>query len=285
MVLDDYLSDMESAGLAIGTRKAYLSAVHGFIAYWGREDVENAPLSVVRAYLKSVREQGCGASVTKIAMAALRFLFSVTLGQTEKVSWIQWPTPQQKLPVVLSGSEVERLLAAVDDDKSRTALTLIYNSGVRVSEACNLKVTNIDKLRGVILIEHGKGDKQRMVPLGNELYGKLRHYWWTHRPAQPYLFPDESGCKPISPRVVQYALQQAVKKTGIFKRVTPHVLRHSFATHLLELGNDLRVIQVLLGHAWVTSTQIYTHVSQTTIAQVVTPLDALQTPEGKKKLG
>lgn len=285
MFLDDMKADLRSAGKAVGTVKAYVGAVRGLFEWRANEDAKTTTIAEIRAYFEELSELGYSASSMKQRMAGIRFLFAVTLGQPEKVAWLQWPRQRSKLPEVLSGTEVLRTIAAVESPKIRALLATMYGAGLRISEACALEVGDIMHSRGVIHVRCGKGGKPRLAPLGNEVYAILREYWRVHRPAIPLLFPDETGKQPISPRVVQYALKDAVKKSGIGKHVTSHVFRHSFATHLLELGTDIRVIQQLLGHASVSTTQRYTRVAGPTIAKVLTPLDALKTDEGKRRLG
>ena len=179
------------------------------------------------------------------------------------------------LPVVLSADEVVRFLEAVPSLKARAALTTAYAAGLRVSEVTGLRVADIDSGRMMIRIEHGKGGKERYVMLSAQLLAILRTYWRLARPGH-WLFPGRDATRPIEPTTLHAACRSARAAAGIGKKVTVHVLRHSFATHLLESGVDIRVIQVLLGHAHLSTTARYTHVSQGLIGRTASPLEALK---------
>ena len=195
-------------------------------------------------------------------VAGIRFLYGVTLDRPEVAKRIPWPKVPRKQPDILSGTEVTHLLAAIESVKHRVVLTAAYGAGMRVSEACRLQVGDIDSQRGLIHIRQGKGSRDRHVMLGDRLLSALREYWSLTRPQGPYLFPGQRPGTSVSATAVRTALHAAVAKAGISKRVTPHVLRHSFATHLLEAGADIRVIQVLLGHQSIRTTAHYTQLSQ-----------------------
>ncbi len=186
------------------------------------------------------------------------------------------------LPVILSADEVVQFLEAVSSLKARVALTCAYAAGLRGGEVCGLEVQDIDSSRMVIHVRHDKGSKARYVMLSVELLGILRSYWRLARP-ESFLFPGRDPGKPIEPTALNAACRSAVTATGLSKRVTVHTLRHSFATHLLENGTDIRIIQVLLGHAHLSSTAHYTQVSNKTICSTTSPLDRLRlevTPPG-----
>jgi site-specific recombinase XerD len=184
------------------------------------------------------------------------------------------------MPDILSGSEVARVLAAVGSRKHRMVLMAAYGAGLRVSEACSLSVGEIDSARGVIHVRDGKRGRDRYVMLADRLLLALREYWRIERPAGTRLFPGRApgGC--VSQQAVRDALRKAVAVCGLTKRVTVHTLRHSFATHLLEGGTDLRTIQELLGHNSIRTTVGYLHVSAARIGRTKSPLDVLGTPDG-----
>jgi site-specific recombinase XerD len=208
-------------------------------------------------------------------VCALRFFYGVTLGQPtipERISYARQP---QKLLVVLSADEVVRFLEAVPSLKSRTALTTVYAAGLRVSEVVRLQVGDIDSRRMVIRVEQGKGGKDRYVMLSTQLLKILRSYWRLTRP-QLWLFPGRGQEHPLDPVVLHAACRSARAAAFLDKPVTVHTLRHTFATHLLENGVDVRVIQVLLGHASLASTARYTRVATKTISTTPSPLDRLQ---------
>jgi site-specific recombinase XerD len=282
---DQMRQDLDLGGYAQGTRDQYVTAVERFAAH-----VRRAPGKVgqaeVRAYVEYLRtKRKCSASVLKVQMAGIRFFYAVTLGRPEVVAWMSWPRQPAKLPVVLSGSEVEKLLAAMSHPMLRAMAMVMYGAGLRVSEACALQVTDIDSARGLLHVRHGKGNRERWALLPERLLMALRSYWAAARPPLPFLFPSEDATEPISADRVRTAIAAAVRASGLGKKVTPHVLRHSFATHLLETGTDIGVIQALLGHASIRSTMRYTQVSRARLAKTKSPLDLLGTPEGKKALG
>jgi site-specific recombinase XerD len=208
-------------------------------------------------------------------VCALRFFYGVTLGQATIPERIAYAREPQKLPVVLSADEVVRFLEAIPSLKSRTALTTVYAAGLRVSEAVMLKIADIDSSRMVIRVEQGKGGKDRYVMLSLQLLRILRGYWRLARPRR-WLFPGRDEERPLEPTTLYAACRSACAAAGLGKEVTPHTLRHSFATHLLENGTDIRIIQVLLGHANLQSTARYARVATKTISQTPSPLDRLR---------
>jgi len=173
------------------------------------------------------------------------------------------------------------LLEAVDSTKHRAIIMTAYGAGLRIGEVCSLHVDDIDSQRMMIRVRHGKGDQTRYVPLPERVLFLLRRYWIIERPNKPWLFPGQQRGCPISDQTVRHHLSVAVKKAGLTKRVTPHCLRHSFATHLLELGVDVRVIQMLLGHRSIRTTVRYTRMTSRLLAKTKSPVDVLGTPKQK----
>jgi site-specific recombinase XerD len=217
----------------------------------------------------------------KMHVAGIKFLYEVTLRRPEVVASIPWPKVPHGVPEILSGTEVTQLLDAVESVKHRAVIMTAYGAGLRVSEVCALQVDDIDSQRMTIRVRHGKGNQARYVPLPERALFLLRRYWVVERPTKPWLFPgDQTGC-PVSAASVRYHLSAAAQKTGLTKRVTPHVLRHTFATHLLELGTDLRLIQMLLGHRSIKSTARYTHLTSRLLAKTQSPVDVLGTAKQK----
>jgi integrase/recombinase XerD len=208
-------------------------------------------------------------------VAAMRFFYGVTLGMAEIPERIAYAREPRRLPVVLSADEVVRFLESVPSLKARAALTTAYAAGLRVSEVTGLRVADIDSGRMMIRIEYGKGGKERYVMLSAQLLAILRTYWRLARP-EHWLFPGRDATRPIEPTTLHAACRSARAAAGIGKKVTVHILRHSFATHLLESGVDIRVIQVLLGHAHLSTTARYTHVSQGLIGRTASPLEKLK---------
>lgn len=282
---DQMKQDLELGGYALSTITAYLDAVRRIEAHVKRspEKLSQKELRDYVEYLRTKRKYG--ASMLKLQMAGIRYLFAVTLGKPEMVAWMSWPRQKTKLPMILSGTEIEKLLAAVSTPMFRAVAMVMYGAGLRISEACALRVTDIDATRGVLHVRHGKGNRERCAVLPEKLLVTLRGYWAASRPPLPFLFPAENATKPIAADRVRTAIATAVKAAGLSKRATPHSLRHAFATHLLEMGTDIRQIQALLGHASIRSTQRYAQVSRARLAKTKSPLDLLGTPEGKKTLG
>jgi site-specific recombinase XerD len=208
------------------------------------------------------------------ASAALRFLYVKTLGRPFMAGKIAYPRRPSHLPTVLSPEEVARLLDATRSLKDRALIMTMYGAGLRVSEACRLTAADIDSNRNVIHVRQAKGKKDRDVMLSPVLLEVLRIYWKNSQPRR-WLFPGGRPDKPITTKAVFLMIQKTAARAKISKTVSPHVLRHSFATHLLESGTDLRSIQMLLGHSDVRTTIVYLHLSQRHIRNIASPLDSL----------
>lgn len=284
-VRDQMKQDLELGGYAAVTIKEYVHAIRRFETHVKRplEELDQAGIRKYVAYLRKNRKYG--ASMLKLQLAGIRYLYAVTLGRPELVAWMSWPKPPTTQPVVLSGTEIQRLLGAMSNPMFRAVAMVMYGAGLRITEACALQVTDIDAERGVIHVRHGKGNRERCAMLAERLYEALRSYWKANRPPLPFLFPAEDATQPIRADRVRLAMKAAVKACGLTKRISTHVMRHSFATHLVDLGTDIRVIQALLGHASISSTTRYAKVSRATLAKTKSPLDLLGTPEGKKAFG
>ena len=215
-------------------------------------------------------------------VTALRFFFRVTLDRGEMARHLTLVRQPRKLPSVLNEEEVVRLLEAANGLKYKAALSIAYGAGLRVSEVANLKVVDIDSKRMLIRVEEGKGKKDRNAMLSPRLLELLRDWWWVGRPST-WLFPGQDVLLPITTRQLYRAVREAADAAEIKTRVTPHTLRHSFATHLLEQGVDIRVIQVLLGHAKLDTTARYAHVASKVLRKITSPLDRL-TPIGPRRV-
>jgi integrase/recombinase XerD len=266
------IEDMTVRNLSPATQRSYLYAVAKFSRHFGCSP-DLLDLDDVRAFQVHLVAQGVAWSSLNQTVAALRFFFGVTLGNQEIPERIAYAREPRRLPVVLGADEVVRFLEAVPGLRNRTALTTAYATGLRVSEVTSLRIADIDSSRMVIRIQQGKGRKDRYVMLSAQLLGILRTYWRLARPAH-WLFPGR-GDRPIEACVLNAACRSAARAAGLDKRVTVHTLRHSFATHLLEAGTDIRIIQVLLGHNNLSTTARYTQVANTTIARTQSPLDRL----------
>jgi len=267
------IEDMTVRNLSPATQRSYLHAVAKFSRHFARSP-DRLGLEDVRAFQVHLVSTGMSWAALNQTVCALRFFYGVTLGHGEIPERIPYAREPRKLPVVLSADEVVRFLEAVASLKSRAALTTAYAAGLRASEVVGLKIVDIDSARMVIRIEHGKGGKDRYVMLSAQLLGILRTYWRLARP-EHWLFPGRESGKPIDVQMLYAACRSARGAAGLDKRVTVHTLRHSFATHLLESGTDIRIIQVLLGHANLSTTARYTQVSSGLIRRTGSPLDRL----------
>lgn len=266
------IDDMSLRNLSPATQRSYLHAVAKFSRYFGRSP-DRLGLEDVRSFQVYLVSQSISWPALNQTVCALRFFYGVTLDRAEIPERIVYARTPRKLPAILSADEVVRFLEAVPSLKARTALTTAYAAGLRASEAVSLKVADIDSDRMVIQVRHGKGAKDRTVMLSPQLLGILRSYWRLARP-QSWLFPGR-GDKPIDVQVLHGACRSATKAAGLVKQVSVHTLRHSFATHLLESGTDIRIIQVLLGHNNLSTTARYTQVATSTIARTQSPFDRL----------
>jgi integrase/recombinase XerD len=269
------LDDMQVRNFAPRTITSYVAHVSQFARYFGRSPEQLGPEEIRRYQIHLTQEKKVAWSTFNQAVCALRFLYRTTLAKDWPITHIPYARRPKWLPTVLSADEVQRLLACVQFLKARLVLTTAYAAGLRISEATHLKVTDLDSSRMMIRVQQGKGAKDRYVPLSRRLLDELRAYWRLERPAH-WLFP---GCRdrrqPIHPSSVQQVCQRAAKAAKINKHVTPHTLRHSFATHLLEAGVDLPAIQRLLGHRSMQTTMIYLHVRQQRLHAITSPLDWL----------
>jgi site-specific recombinase XerD len=234
---------------------------------------------VIREYqLHLIERRKLAPGSISIAVSALRFLYKVTLKQPWAVDEIPMPKQPLKLPVILSPEEVVHFLESVQSVKQRVILTTLYAAGLRVSEATHLKVTDIDSKRMMLRVDQGKCHKDRYVMLSPRLLEDLRTYWKAGRP-RPWLFPGDIPGQPISRDAVGQACDKARRASGIVKPITPHSLRHAFATHMLERGVDVRRIQLLMGHRSLATTSRYLRVATSTVCATTSPLDLLPTLE------
>lgn len=269
--------DMTVRNFSPRTIQIYVDHVARFARHFQRSPDRLGP-DEVRAYqVYLLQERHASWSAFNQAVCALRCFYQVTLGRPELIVHLPYGKRPKRLPVVLSCDEVARLLACTQPVKPRLILTLAYGCGLRLGEATRLTVAAIDSGRMVIHVVQGKGQKDRYVPLPARLLTELRAYWKLTRPAH-WLFPGPDPERPMGLTSVQRACQQATLRARIAKRVTPHTLRHCFATHLLEAGTDLRTIQKLLGHTCLSSTLIYTHVTIARVQGTTSPLELLPPP-------
>lgn len=284
------LEDMSLRGLREETQRDYIRFVRSFAAFLKRSP-DSATAEDIRRFQVHQAESGVQPPTVNSSVSALRFLFTVTLDRPDLARRFVLVRQARKLPNVLSAEEVSRLLEAVPGLKYKAALGTAYGAGLRVSEVAALKVDDIDSTRMLIRVEQGKGRKDRNAMLSPQLLGLLRLWWREGRRRNlmlphGWLFPGRNSVAPISTRQINRAIHEAADAAGLRKRVTPHTLRHSFATHLLEQDVDIRVIQVLLGHAKLDTTALYARVATKTIRAVTSPLERLALlMEGQSRSG
>lgn len=271
------IEDMRIRGMGDKAQQAHIRTIKDFARFLKRSP-DTATPDDLRAYQLHMTNAGITPHTFNARIVALRFFFGITCGREDMKRHMQFRRQPQKLPVVLSVEEVCDLLMAAPGPglKYRAALSISYGAGLRAFEVCNLKIGDIDSDRMLIHVEQGKGQKDRKVMLSPGLLELLRDYWREARP-QGWLFPGKPRINPISPRQLNRAFMSAKHMAGIAKPATLHTLRHSFATHLLEANTDVRVIQVLLGHARLTTTARYAHVATKTIRDTVSPFETLKT--------
>lgn len=268
------LEDMAVRNLAENTQSAYVQQVIAYARHFHRPPEELGP-EAVRAYqVHLTQTRMLSPSSVSVATGALRFLYNVTLKRGWGVEEIPMPKRPFRLPVILSPEEVMHFLDSVDSTKHRAILMTAYAAGLRVSEATHLKVTDIDSQRMMLRVDQGKGRKDRYVMLSPRLLEVLRTYWKASRPTL-WLFPGDLPGQPITRGAVELACQKAHRASGIQKPITPHSLRHAFATHLLESGTDVRTIQLLLGHRSLATTSRYLKVATSTVCATISPFDLL----------
>jgi integrase/recombinase XerD len=273
------LEDMAMRGLRSHTQQDYIRFVRGFAAFLGQSP-DKATAEDIRRFQVHQRESGVQPPTINGSVSALRFFFTVTLDRPDLSRRLVLARFPRKLPAVLSVEEVGQLLEAAPGPKYKAILGTAYGAGLRVSEVASLKVDDIDSTRMLIQVEQGKGRKDRNAMLSPQLLMLLRLWWKEGRRRgvmlpHGWLFPGRGATDPISTRQINRAIHEAAEAAGIRKRVSPHTLRHSFATHLLEQDVDIRVIQVLLGHSKLDTTALYTRVATKTIRSVTSPLEHL----------
>jgi site-specific recombinase XerD len=268
------IEDMNLRNLAPRTVKIYVERAATFAKYFHKSPELLGPPEIRAYLLHLVQEKHVSWSYYNQTVAALRFLYNVTLGRDDLLKRIACPKQPKKLPVVLSPDEIVRFFQAIPGLKHRASLMTAYAAGLRISEVVGLLVTDIDSRRMVIRVRQGKGRKDRYVMLSPRLLEVLRAYWKSARPAS-WLFPGRIEGRPLTAGAVHRACVQAARAAGLGKHVTAHTLRHSFATHLLEAGTDIRTIQLLLGHRELRTTAVYTHVSAAALEATQSPLDRL----------
>jgi integrase/recombinase XerD len=270
--ISEFKQELIIAGLSPRTIKMYLLYISDFFEFVKKEPKDVTRSDIVN-FLAKMKESGNSNATLALCHAAFKYFFQTWL-KMNVLNDVKIPKKNKHLPVVLSKEEVKQLLQAVKPGKNRLLLQFIYSSGTRVSEAVNMKVEDFNFKERIAKVKSGKGDKDRIIILSKNWCSMAKKYLERKKVKSPFFFTKKNG-KPITTTTVQRIVRYAAKKAGLNKEVTPHTLRHSFATHLLEAGENIRNIQELLGHSSLSTTQIYTHVSTEQLKKVKSPLDEL----------
>jgi len=278
-----FIDDLRLKNFSDSTIKVYVQAVEKFAKFLGRSP-DKSTAQDVRAFLIHELDRGLSRSYCVIQRNALRHLYLDTLGRTDEFQAVPRPKRERRLPVVLSRDEVQRLFAVIKNIKHKALFMVAYDAGLRLSEIRNLRIEDIDSGRMVIRIRQAKGKKDRYGRLSKGLLALLREYWRVERP-EALLFPGACRHKPYDIATPGHILKKLCRKAGITKRVSMHTLRHSFATHLLEAGTNLRVIQQLLGHSNIQTTCLYTHISIEELREAPSPMELLEDPQAQDETG
>jgi len=266
--------DLQIRNYSEHTMRAYLHYVAEFAKHFGTSPEHLGPEQVRIYQLFLIQEKQRAWPTVVQAVCALRFFYRVTLKRPGMIEYIAHPHRPLTLPTILSQAEVAAVLTALPNLKHRAICTTLYAAGLRVAELCQLQVTDIDSARMVLRVRQGKGQQDRSVMLSPKLLPLLRQYWRQDKP-QPWLFPGHPRTRPMTTKAVYLVCRQAGEAADLSKRIHPHVLRHTFATHLLEAGVDLRRIQLLLGHRSLRTTSRYLHVTPHALQATPSPLDTL----------
>lgn len=269
------LEDLQIRNYSPVTTRLYLHAVSEFAKHFHKPPDELGPEQIRQYQLFLIKHKHASQSACIQVVCALRFFYTHTLQRKVEIERIPLPRRERKLPLILSREEVKALLEAPTKLRDRAVLAVMYGSGLRIAEVTQLKPADIDGRRNVLWVRQGKGRKDRQTLLPPKLLELLRAHWRTDRPG-PWMFPSGTDrTRPIAPKVIFLACRRAAQLAGISKPVHPHLLRHAFATHLLESGTNLRTIQILLGHANLETTARYLHVADVAVRSTPSPLEAL----------
>ena len=253
------------------TVSTYLACLKNFFIYFNLQNTEDLSKEELLVYLEHLVKKGYSKSAQNQHINAIKFYYEKFLEREKQYYYIDRPIKDKKLPIVLSKEEVQLLFNQIQNLKHRTILVLIYSCGLRISELINLRIKDIDTKRMLIQIRNSKGNKDRQVQLTNQILSLIKKYYNNYLP-ENFLINGSSGGK-YSTASIQKIIKRMALKAGIRKNITPHTLRHSFATHLLEDGIDIRYIQTILGHSNIQTTQIYTHVSSKHLKNIKNPTD------------
>jgi site-specific recombinase XerD len=263
---ENYLQKLELKRYSANTVKNYISGFEAFINFYKHKKLNEINELDIRKYLQHLIQKGLSDSYVNLAINSIKFYYEVVLGMPNRFYDIERPRKTKRLPKVLSKAEVKDMIDFTENIKHKCIIGLLYSSGLRRSELLNVKLSDIDSKRMVVVVKSAKGNKDRITVLSSKLLADLRVYYKKYKPIK-YLFEGRKGRK-YSASSVMMIVKRASKRARIYKHVTPHILRHSFATHLLESGTDLRHIQLLLGHNSTKTTEIYTHVASNSFSDI-----------------
>lgn len=272
-LLEDFVQLLKIKRYSYNTISAYRNAIKKFIVFHNGINLENLAKKDIELFInKQVINEGVSQSYQKQMVGAIKFLYNDLLRKNYDLFYLYPKRREHKLPEILSKTEIKLLISSFTNIKHKAIISTIYSAGLRLEECLNLKIIDIDSENNIIRVRSGKGNKDRNVLLSDKLIRILRNYYKIYRPTE-YLFEGQNGGK-YSASSVQSIMRTALKKNNIKKNATPHTLRHSFASHLLESGTDIRIIQEILGHNDIRTTQIYTHISSVNIKSVKSPFDS-----------
>jgi site-specific recombinase XerD len=271
---EQMLAELQLRGLTPKTQKIYLREVSNYAKYFGKSPEELGEKDLREYLLYLLNERKLAKGTYRFYYQGLKFLYKHTLKREEVVEKIRCPRGKKKLPVVLDLAEVKMLLSVMENIKHRAILTITYSAGLRISETAHLKVSDIDSKRMMVRVQQGKGGKDRYTILSQTALECLRQYWRAYRP-KDWLFEGQKEGTHVCLSSIRQIFVEAKERAGITKPASPHTLRHSFATHLIEAGTSLHHVQLLLGHRSPTTTTVYLHVSRMNLAQVTSPLDSI----------
>jgi integrase/recombinase XerD len=273
---DQMQEDLVLKAYSPHTQRAYLRCARHFAGHYMRSPKEMGAQEVRDFLLHLVQDRNASPATVDMYVSALKFLYNITLKRPEAVKGIAHPKRPKTLPVILSPEEVLRIFAAIRSVKHKAIIVTAYAAGLRISEVCGLRIADIDSQRMRIHVRAGKGKKDRYVMLAQNLLELLRQYYQNVRPQGVFLFPGHDPQRPLCTTAVSQVLRKVVRQMGLTKKVSMHTLRHCFATHLLEAGTDVRILQVLLGHSSIRTTLRYTHITDRLLQKLVSPLDIIQ---------
>lgn len=265
---------LEIKRYAPNTIKTYIGAISSFSAYFSKRDISTVSQDDIQRYLEhKIKDKSISFSAQKGIVGAIKLFYKHVFNKNINIDYLYPDRPEYKLPKVLSMEDVKKILDSIENIKHKVIISTIYSCGLRISETLNLKISDIDSMRMMVRIENSKGNRDREVMLSENLLPILREYYTLYKPSK-YIFEGQKGGK-YTARSAQEAFKKALVKSGLKKLASLHTLRHSYATHLIEQGTDIRIVQELLGHKNIKTTQIYTHITDIKKLKIKNLLDSL----------